>query len=384
LEKKSFVERNIESLKSNNEQKKQALQVEYDKNLTSIEKNKKEIEVLSDMVSLLSGDVGGLDKLRNKQSKMISMRSKIELNRSKHADDIKFYSDNSSCPTCRQDIDEAFKDSEISRMKDKINEFEVGISDLSQKITDCVSEISRLSEIQKEITTKQIEISGKQSEVQSLMKRQKELLSSIKSIDSSDTILADNVAELQQLERDIQELEQVRNTLAEDQRYIETAAALLKDGGIKTKIIKQYLPIINKTINKYLTQMGFFASFHINESFEEVIKARHLEEFSYQNFSEGEKTRIDLAILFTWRHIAKLRNSVNCNLLIFDEIFDGSLDASGTDEFLKIMWNLAGDTNVFVISHKRDQLLDKFKKVYMFEKKRNFSCLVNPTHAVSA
>jgi energy-coupling factor transporter ATP-binding protein EcfA2 len=121
--------------------------------------------------------------------------------------------------------------------------------------------------------------------------------------------------------------------------------------------------------------MGFFASFHINESFEETIKARHLEEFSYQNFSEGEKTRIDLAILFTWRYIAKMRNSVNCNLLIFDEIFDGSLDANGTDEFLKIMWNMVNDTNTFVISHKQDQLVDKFKKVYRFQKMRNFSCM---------
>ena len=162
---------------------------------------------------------------------------------------------------------------------------------------------------------------------------------------------------------------------SEQKQFIDTAIVLLKDGGIKTKIIKQYLPIINKHINKYLSQMGFFVNFHINENFEETIKSRYLDDFSYQNFSEGEKTRIDLAILFTWRTIAKLRNSVNCNLLIFDEIFDGSLDNSGTDEFLKIMWTMLEDTNTFVISHKTDQLVDKFKRVYRFKKHKNFSAL---------
>jgi ABC-type Na+ transport system ATPase subunit NatA len=162
----------------------------------------------------------------------------------------------------------------------------------------------------------------------------------------------------------------------EDRKYIETALALLKDGGIKTKIIKQYIPIINKLVNKYLAQMGFFVNFNIDENFNEVIKSRYRDEFSYANFSEGEKTRIDLALMFTWRTIAKMKNSVNTNLLILDEILDGSLDANGTDEFLKIIKTLTDDTNTFIISHKQDQLIDKFDKVYRFEKIRNFSRLV--------
>jgi hypothetical protein len=163
--------------------------------------------------------------------------------------------------------------------------------------------------------------------------------------------------------------------LLTEKKYIETAISLLKDGGIKTKIIKQYLPIINKLINKYLASMGFMVNFNINESFEETIKSRYRDTFSYHNFSEGEKTLIDLSLLFTWRAIAKMRNSVNTNLLILDEVLDGSLDGNGTDEFLKIMWELIGDTNTFVISHKQDQMLDKFQKVFIFEKHKNFSRL---------
>jgi ABC-type multidrug transport system ATPase subunit len=150
----------------------------------------------------------------------------------------------------------------------------------------------------------------------------------------------------------------------------------LKDGGIKTKIIKQYIPIINKLVNKYLAQMGFFVNFNIDENFNEVIKSRYRDEFSYANFSEGEKTRIDLALMFTWRSIAKMKNSVNTNLLILDEILDGSLDANGTDEFLKIIQTLTDDTNTFIISHKTDAIADKFDKTYRFEKIKNFSRLV--------
>jgi energy-coupling factor transporter ATP-binding protein EcfA2 len=151
---------------------------------------------------------------------------------------------------------------------------------------------------------------------------------------------------------------------------------LLKDTGIKTRIIKQYLPIMNKLINKYLAAMDFFVNFNINESFEETIKSRHRDEFSYANFSEGEKMRIDLALLFTWRQIAKLKNSTNTNLLILDEVFDSSLDTVGTEEFLKLIHEMGQETNVFVISHKGDVLFDKFRSVIKFHKKNNFSEIV--------
>jgi energy-coupling factor transporter ATP-binding protein EcfA2 len=154
---------------------------------------------------------------------------------------------------------------------------------------------------------------------------------------------------------------------------LQTAASILKDGGIKAKIIKQFIPIINKFINKYLTAMDFFVNFELNEQFAETIRSRFRDDFSYASFSEGEKMRINLAILFTWRSVSKLRNSINTNLLIMDEVFDSSLDSNGTEEFFKILQTLTADTNTFIISHKTDQLYDKFDKVIRFEKHKNFS-----------
>ena len=151
----------------------------------------------------------------------------------------------------------------------------------------------------------------------------------------------------------------------------------MKDGGIKSKIIKQYIPIINKLVNKYLTAMDFFVNFTLDEEFKESIKSRHRDDFSYDNFSEGEKKRIDLALLFTWRSVAKLKNSVHTNLLIFDEVFDGSLDINGTEEFMKLIYMMAEDTNIFVITHKTDQMVDKFRHTIRFAKVKNFSQQVN-------
>ena len=166
-----------------------------------------------------------------------------------------------------------------------------------------------------------------------------------------------------------------RKSAKEERNYVEAAKVMLQDTGIKTKIIKQYLPIMNKLINKYLTSMEFYVNFTLNENFEETIKSRFRDDFTYASFSEGEKMRIDLALLFTWRAIAKMKNSTNTNLLILDEIFDSSLDGTGTDEFLKILNTLSGE-NVFVISHKQDVLVDKFKDTIKFAKEKNFSHVV--------
>jgi DNA repair exonuclease SbcCD ATPase subunit len=182
-----------------------------------------------------------------------------------------------------------------------------------------------------------------------------------------------NNEEIKLLKEALKEAIAEKEELAKDKQVYDVAATLLKDSGIKTKIIKQYVPIINKLINKYLAAMDFFVSFELNENFEETIKSRFRDEFTYDSFSEGEKMRIDLALLFAWRAVAKLRNSASTNLLIMDEVFDSSLDSTGTDEFLKILNGLAGDTNTFIISHKGDQLFDKFEHVIKFEKHKNFS-----------
>jgi len=183
----------------------------------------------------------------------------------------------------------------------------------------------------------------------------------------------DRLNELRQQQSDLNKDKEKQLT---DKIYLDYASTLLKDGGIKTKIIKQYLPIMNKLINKYLTSMNSFVNFNLDENFEETIKSRHRDDFSYYNFSEGEKLRIDLAIILTWRDISKMKNSVNTNLLIMDEVFDRSMDSMGTEEFIKIMYQLSHDTNVFVISHRGDQLFDKFRSVIKFENKNNFSRMI--------
>ena len=374
-DKKGYIEKSIQTLKQNNEQRKQELKKRYLEQKTISDNLINNIQTLTDQKTILMNDASSIDSVRKRHTKLTKMLAKIESNRCKHQTEQDFFSKNTNCPTCQQEIDDDFRTVKVSDIKTKLIEFDDGIFKIEKEISLCVDEITRINEILTQVSIIEKEIYSKNAQLQSTLNTQSVLINDVDKIDKSDKLLSESLSELETVNSDLNELTKERHNLLDEKIYIETACNLLKDGGIKTKIIKQYLPIINKMINKYLAQMGFFASFHINESFEETIKARHLEEFSYQNFSEGEKTRIDLAILFTWRYIAKMRNSVNCNLLIFDEIFDGSLDANGTDEFLKIMWNLVNDTNTFVISHKQDQLVDKFKKVYRFRKNRNFSSL---------
>ena len=224
-----------------------------------------------------------------------------------------------------------------------------------------------------EITEKNIQLSTKNSAIAVTNKQLAELEREIEAHKTDTSNIDEEKAKLKQLAEDAMGKIKSKTALQEHRNLEEVANLLLKDTGIKTKIIRQYLPIMNKLINKYLAAMDFFVNFNINESFEETIKSRHRDEFSYANFSEGEKMRIDLALLFTWRQIAKLKNSTNTNLLILDEVFDSSLDTVGTEEFLKLIHEMGTDTNVFVISHKGDQLFDKFRSVIKFEKKNNFS-----------
>ena len=189
------------------------------------------------------------------------------------------------------------------------------------------------------------------------------------------SISEDDKSKLDELKGKIKYINEQKSKLNEDRFYIDVARNLLQDSGIKTKIVKQYLPIMNKLVNTYLSSMDFFVNFNIDENFQETIKSRFRDEFSYASFSEGEKMRIDLALLFTWRAVAKMKNSTNTNLLILDEIFDSSLDGTGTDDFLKIL-NTFSDQNVFVISHKQDMLFDKFRSIIQFKKEKNFSHLV--------
>jgi DNA repair exonuclease SbcCD ATPase subunit len=368
-----FVEKTHNSLKQNNDLKLQQLHKEYDELQASKTLVERDITELTERMDFLFDQIKNESKLRNKLSSLNELKTKIDSNSSRCTKDIHFYSSNDSCPACKQNLESSFIQNMIGNLNNQNKEYTSALKAMSEKIETVVQDIRTIEKHTSEIHKLRSDISSKKTLVKSIDQQIRSVQDAIEKIKIADELTLNSERELLSLRDEVVRLDSERERLIEERVLIDTAIQLLKDGGIKTKIIKQYLPIINKQINHYLAQMGFFANFNIDENFNETIKSRYRDEFSYHNFSEGEKTRVDLAILFTWRYIAKMRNSINTNLLLFDEIFDGSLDGNGTDEFLKIMWNLAGNTNVFVISHKQDVMIDKFSKVYKFKKSKNFS-----------
>jgi DNA repair exonuclease SbcCD ATPase subunit len=250
----------------------------------------------------------------------------------------------------------------------KVGELETILSNLNKKL-------SAITEIQSKITDKNIELSTRNSTITLLNKQVKEMQAEVESTKTDTTNIDEEKRKLKDLAKSAMEKITIKTTLQEQRNLEEVASILLKDTGIKTAIIREYLPAMNKLINKYLQAMDAYIHFELDESFNEIVKSRHRDDFTYASFSEGEKMRIDLSILFTWRQIAKMKNSVNTNLLLLDEIFDSSLDTAGTDYFLNLMNQFGENTNIFVISHKGDQLFDKFRSVIKFEKRNDFSII---------
>lgn len=311
--------------------------------------------------------------LDKKSKKLFQVQGKINTNIKRHQSDIKFYNDNHDCPTCKQSITEEWKQSQIADKNKKIGTQKKNLEEVENEIKRVSDEIDGINKILNQINEHNTEISKNNATMMAINEYIQKLEKQIKELSSKVETSEQDNERLTELRTELETKQSFYSSLLTDKQYLEYASTLLKDGGIKSRIIKQYLPIMNKLINKYLSAMDFFVNFNINENFEETIKSRHRDDFSYANFSEGEKMRIDLALLFTWRQIAKLKNSTNTNLLILDEVFDSSLDTVGTEEFLKLIHEMGTDTNVFVISHKGDQLFDKFRSVIKFEKKGNFS-----------
>ena len=328
--------------------------------------------ILKHMMSLQSKIYDKLD-VEKKSTKLLQLESKLESRLKKLDKEEKFYEENHDCPTCKQGIAETFRHSQLSGINQTKGEIGVGIKDIEDKIQKTNQRIQEIQKINKHIQDHNNELVKLNSTSEAISKYMEKTKKEIDELRNRKDNLEDENAKLKELKEQLSLLVKKQEELSTEKQYLEFAGNLLKDTGIKTKIIRQYLPIMNKLINKYLTAMDFFVNFNINEQFEETIKSRHRDEFSYANFSEGEKMRIDLALLFTWRQIAKLKNSTNTNLLILDEVFDSSLDGVGTEEFLKLIHEMGTDTNVFVISHKGDQLFDKFRSVIKFEKHNNFS-----------
>ena len=317
-----------------------------------------------------------IDKLTKRMEKSVILKEKTIDRISKLNKEIKFFHDNDDCPTCKQGIQHEFKSEAITTKQTQLDEIQQNLTLLEQDYNTTVTEISKINVIQKEIQLIQQEVTRLQTEITSKKKFIKYLQDEIDALGSNTANVDAEKQKLKDLKKLKQEAEDKKQKLLEDYEILQAASALLKDGGIKTRILRQYIPIINKLINKYLAAMDFFVQFEIDEQFNETIKSRFRDEFSYNSFSEGEKMRINLAVLFTWRAIAKMRNSAATNLLIMDEVFDSSLDSNGTDEFLKIIQTLTADTNTFIISHKTDQLFDKFHNVIKFEKTKNFSRII--------
>ena len=366
---------------------KQSIEDHKNRNDVEIEKKKKEITASIDQTFTLQRDIELIQKhinvlqkkiedkisVEKKSKKLLQLESKIETNIKKNEKDIAFYEEHDNCPTCKQPIDGEFKQDQVEERKSKVNTQREGLTEIATQITQANQRIEQIQNINKHINGHNNEIVKHNSTISAVNKYISKLQNEIEELANRKDNLEEENAKLKELKDQLTELLAKQEELSNEKQYLEFAGSLLKDTGIKTKIIRQYLPIMNKLINKYLTAMDFFVNFNINENFEETIKSRHRDEFGYANFSEGEKMRIDLALLFTWRQIAKLKNSTNTNLLILDEVFDSSLDGVGTEEFLKLIHEMGSDTNIFVISHKGDQLFDKFRSIIKFEKKNNFS-----------
>ena len=337
-------------------------------NLQEIETNQIEVSKLNTTVEGLLNSIEN-DNSAEELKKLETYEKGIERNILKAEKEIEFYEQNDTCGTCNQELDEEHKSNMITEHHSKMHAGKTAIMSLAGKISDVKYRLDEVSKIQTTITQHQ-------NQIQAITRYVEKLKGQIKDIEEREDDLSEPEQKLKDLKEELKDCTEILKQLSFKKQLYETASILLKDSGIKTRIIKQYLPIMNKLVNKYLAAMDFFVSFNLDESFNETIKSRHRDEFTYDSFSEGEKMRIDLALLFTWRTIAKMKNSVNTNLLILDEVFDSSLDANGTDEFLAIINNLQGKQNVFVISHKGDTLNDKFRNIIKFEKYKNFSRLV--------
>ena len=373
-EKISMQETYIKDIKNNADVIIKDKEKTYDDNAVELGKKVSEKKTLEENQKSLFKSVDDQISTESKDTKLKDLRSTLTEKQKEKDKMINFFEKHDECPVCTQNIDNEFKTQMISTKQTEKKEITDGLLKMENELDKTKSRLDEIKKVTDIIQDNSIKIAQLNTSIQELEKYQERLSSEIKELENS-TINNSDEEKLKTLQEEFNQIEQNKKELKEEKVYKEASRAMLQDTGIKTKIIKQYLPIMNQLINKYLASMEFYVNFTLNESFEETIKSRFRDTFNYESFSEGEKMRIDLALLFTWRAIAKMKNSTNTNLLILDEIFDSSLDSAGTDEFLKILNTLEGE-NVFVISHKQDVLVDKFKHTLKFEKNKNFSKMV--------
>ena len=382
-EEKNLVEQRIELMHEHIEQ----LQAQQDDDVAQKKEQIEEVQFEIDALKIVAGthqtkitklqeqiaDKDDVQKqLRQSEKVMDQLVNKVN----KLEKEVAFFENHDECPTCKQPLDENHKHTHIDNKTTKKVEVELGVDELQKMVDEKNARLAEIVDISAKLTEEQHQLIDTQSIINSKSLYKKELDSLLVEVKDNKSLIEAERKKIDEEQLKNDALYEERSEMVRQKATIDLATRLLKDNGIKSKIIKQYVPVINKLINKYLASMDFFVQFELDENFNETIKSRYRDEFSYASFSEGEKMRIDLSLLFTWRAIAKLKNSASTNLLIMDEVFDSSLDMTGTDEFMKIVMDIVSDTNVFIISHKTDQLVDKFKNIVRFEKHKNFSRMI--------
>ena len=365
--------KHIEELSGNNQQSIDKKVLEMQVAQTDTDNYQLDIDRVSTEKAALQKEILDETKINSKYKQLHNVEAKLENTCSKHKKDLEFFETHNDCPTCQQAIDEAFKSTMIDKKKNKVIEIDSGMKQIAKEIVTTETRLTKINDTMVAIREKELLINRFETSISEIKKYIDNKQNEIDELSDDKYTTGVATGKLTELQEQLTEAESAKVNHKEQKTYLDTARYLMQDTGIKTKIIKQYLPIMNQFINKNLADMDFFVNFTLDDEFNETIKSRYRDEFNYHSFSEGEKLRIDLAILFTWREIAKLKNSTNTNLLILDEIFDSSLDASGTDEFMRILNNKLAKENVFVISHKGDTLIDKFPSILKFEKYKNFT-----------
>lgn len=357
------------------------LQKQYIETLESdkqkkIEKIKEDIAELEEKIQEHSAQSAALTKnleamgdVSTELKSLEDKRKEVYKNLQSQKKELTFYHDHDDCPTCKQGIPHEFKEVMEKEKSAEIDSLESSLEDIITLYEKTKAKMDEVLELESQISDANNEVINNQKIVQTYYSNLKEAQEQVGDI-------AEEKSKLKELAKEVVAQGKEKNEMSEEKHYYDAASSLLKDSGIKTKIISQYLPVINKLVNKYLAAMDFFVQFELDDTFKETIKSRFRDKFSYANFSEGEKQRIDLALIFTWRTIAKMKNSSSTNLLLLDEVMDGSLDGMGM-EYVMTLLNAASaeNTNVFVISHRGDQFYDKFRSVIKFEKKQNYSVM---------
>lgn len=339
---------------------------------TSLELLQSKAAIHEDNIETLSTVIKDAKLLRESRSNYVLEKERLNERLRQHGKTVRFYQDNEQCPTCSQDLEHKHKQETITKQTKEIKKIEKELGIIETQINETDKKLSDILNVEQQVALQNSEMMKINAEMLALTNYINKLQVDIDTAMNDTTNVDDEKKKLKDLAKEVVQLSQEKAELSEEKQYLDIVSSLLKDTGVKTRIISQYLPVINKLVNKYLSAMDFFASFELDNTFSEKIKSRHRDEFTYASFSEGEKQRLDLAMLFTWRTIAKMKSSTNTNLLMLDEIFDSSLDANGTDFVMTLLNTIGEDTNVYVISHK-DSLFDKFRSVIKFEKHKDFS-----------